>query len=400
MRRPLGVAFATVLVTSPLATRSGAIDIHPQDEYVAACTFLGGMGGAALGVSLGGLSRPAGGSRVTPFLRYGSLGMLFGAVLGHEIGANAVEASRAAGDFPPPATREATGCLGALAGELVGFGIGVAVAAPSGPLSLDNREIWAGISLGAVVGAASGFLMRPVRLLVPPPPRSRTQARLRIEQEQIEPLLPLGEEGRNVLRGEEGPRAAAGRVEPAMPPAALERLGNELLQPEGERLAGAMPHLRNEPAPLILPNLEPPPALAAMARSAMTMGLLEGAVLGAAAGGAASGGSGRFASGLAAGGGVGALAGLSAVAALTDPWTDPKRLGQTGVREGFEEGRRTSGVLAGGMVGALIGGAAGAVIYNTTHSFDRGDVSLCALGGNLAGLLTGYLLTERGDVLK
>jgi hypothetical protein len=129
-----------------------------------------------------------------------------------------------------------------------------------------------------------------------------------------------------------------------------------------------------------------------MAHSTLTIGLIEGAVLGAAIAGALNGNAGGFYARLAGGGAVGALGGMSASAALSDPWLDTKRLGQTGVGEGLEQGRRISGIMAGGILGTLIGGAAGAVLHNAERNFGRGDVSLCALGGNAAGLLVGYLL--------
>ncbi|MEK7477251.1 MAG: hypothetical protein AAB152_16625 [Candidatus Coatesbacteria bacterium] len=393
MRRGLGWGLAAALVGAPLAPTAVAMDIQPQDEYVAGCTFLGGMGGAALGVSLGGLSRPLTSSRVTPFLRYGSLGALFGSILGYEIGTSAVESSRAAGDVPPPAMRETTACLGALAGELVGLGLGALVSRPAGHVNRDTREVWAGISLGAVVGAAGGFLMQPVRLLVPPAPRSARDVRVRREQERIEPILPVAGESKDLLAHENDPRLPPEAVAPGLTPAGVERLSNQLLQPESERLTGAIPRLRNDPVAPILPDLQPPAVLVTMARSTLVIGLLEGAAIGMAAAGSLNGESRGFLGRLAGGGAVGALGGMSAAAALSRPWLDPKRIGQTGVEEGLADGKRTSGVMAGGILGTLLGGAIGAVLHNTTTGIDRADISLCALGGNAAGLLVGTLLT-------
>jgi len=395
-----GLAVTVALLAAPFAPAVEAMEIHPQDEYVAGCTFLGGMGGAALGVALGGLSRPISGSPVTPFLRYGSIGAVFGSVLGYEIGTSAVEVSRAAGNVPPPATRETTACLGALAGELAGLGIGALVSRPAGQVSRNTREVWAGISLGALVGAAGGFLMRPVRLLVPPPPRSARDIANQLERERIEPLLPAGEDSQALLRSEYEGRLPPARITPDLPPAAVERLASQLRQPESELLTGAIPRLHNEPTPIILPDLEPRPALVAMSQSTFVIAMLEGAAIGMAAAGSLNGDSHGYLSRLAGGAAVGTLGGMSAAAALSRPWLDPKRAGQTGVEEGLAVGRRTSGIMAGGILGTIVGGAVGAALHNTTHGFERENIALCALGGNAAGLLIVSLLTSSGDVIK
>ena len=386
-RRELAAALTVVL-----ASRAAGLELQPLDEYGAGWTFLGAMGGAAFGTVLGGLTRSDGASRVKPFLRWGAVGSLFGGVLGREVAADAVGRARADETVEPRPTRETNALLGTLAGELAGFGIG---ALQTRRVTRDSREVWAGVSLGALLGAAGGLLLPAPKFLAPPSTRSAARREQDEEQRRVIAAQGPSPDAAGYASRAESDRLRTLPYAPAGSPGASASLRDALMLPEDERMVreGSLPLLRHEPAPMILPDLPPDGRLVALGRSVLTLGLLEGAVLGAAAGGAVTGEAGGYYARLATGAGVGALAGWSATAALAQPWTDRSQ-GWTDAGEGFEQGRRTGTVLIGGMIGTLLGAGAGASIHNgSPASFTRTDIALSALAGNLTGLLAGYLFT-------
>lgn len=384
--RRAGAALLLALASVSAPPRpAAAMEIHPQDAYIGGTTVLGALGGATLGVALGGLARSDGGSRVTPFVRWGGVGAGLGALLGWEVGRATVDRNRdPRPDVPTEPTREVTACVGALTGELVGLGIASLI---SRPVNRDNRNVWAGISIGALVGAAGGFLVTPLRGLAPPRSGSRAQRARAIEQRTIEPLLP-------VAPGAPTERMAVDPLEPALTARQTRDLATALLEPESERLSDVPPPIMHERPGLILPHLPPPPELVTIARSVTVLSLLEGAALGAAVGGAMSPDEDGADTRLGLGAGLGALAGWSLASAMSRPWLAGSD-GGWGTDEGLEDGRRASATFAGGLLGALAGGAAGLVVRSVSPSTGRDAVAFASLGGNAAGMLLGWLISGR-----
>jgi len=389
--RPSPLHRAAVMTLGLALLQSARADVTPQDTYVGTATVLGVVGGTALGLSLGGLSRPESGSRVTPFLRWGSVGAVFGGVLGHAIGASAVEATPEEPGLTSRPTREATACAGTLIGELVGFGIGAVLGRP---VARNSREVWAAIPLGGVVGAAAGWLMKPPAFLAAPPRQARRDMALAGEMNRMEPLVAVGPQAAAVLAEAEEGRVRPDPARPAGDQPRLDALRNSLLRPEAERLLPGSPdRLRIAPTPDILPSLEPPATLVTLARSLLSLALLEGAALGAAGGASLSGGDTGFYERLGIGGLIGALAGWSASASLTSAWTEPSVNARVDFSDAIDQAHHGSGVLVGGLVGTVVGAAAGAVLHNLTAGVDRTDIARSALVGNAAGLLAGFIFS-------
>ncbi len=362
-----------------------AREIHPQDAYVGATTTLGLLGGGALGAALGGLSRAEGGGRVAPFLRWGGVGAGIGGLLGYEVGrATVARNGEMHVDSPTEPSREMTACVGTLLGELAGLGIGALI---SRPFIRENRDIWAGITVGALVGAAGGFLIPPLRAFAPPRPVSRAQRERGIERARIEPLLPT----EPMVHGR---RMTEEPIERALTARQTRALTTALLDAENEQRAAVAPPVMHERPALLLPHLPPPPELATIARSLTALSLLEGAALGAAVGGGLSADAAGAGTRLGLGAGLGALAGWSVASAMSRPWLAGSD-GGWGTDEGMEDARRLGGVCAGGLLGALAGGAAGLAARSVEPGTGRDTIALASLAGNAAGLLAGWLITGR-----
>lgn len=390
---PVGRAIRNLIAALALSVLAApaVADIEPQDTWTGAATFLGAAGGAALGFSLGGLSRPLDASRVTPFLRWGGVGTAFGAVLGHAIGRASVEETPPEPGLRPPPTREAAACVGILAGELAGFGVGALV---NRPVDRNSRPVWAAIPLGAVVGGVAAWLMPPPAFLAAPGRRSLRGAALDREMNRMEPLIAVGPAAQKALSGAEQDRMRPEPARPASDQPRLDALRFALLKPETERqIALSQPALTIAPVPDILAPLPPPALLVSLARSMLSLSLLEGAALGGAGGGAIGGAPSGFYERIGLGTMLGALAGWSASASLTGSWTEPAVDAKVDFHDAIDQAHRTSGVLIGGLVGTVLGAAAGGVIHNLSPDTSRSGIADAALIGNVVGLFTGFLFS-------
>ncbi len=379
--RALPMAAAFMIVIGP-ATAS---DVRPQQTYVFATTFAGAAGGALLGASLGGLSRNRQNSRVKPFLRWGAAGAALGIVLGRTIGLDLVDRSREIGDTAHPSSSRETGALlGTILGEAVGFGI---VSALHQPVTRDSREIWAGIALGACIGAAAGYLLPPMSFLAPPPAKSRRELESEKEMHTMEPPAGLTSAGADFIQ-----RTRPAKTSPR-PRMATRAPLDTFLGPEQEHVLKPEPFHPSKERPLV-PAITGPTSIRSLSRSVTNLGLLEGALLGGAIGASVGGNSADLGERIVISSTLGLLAGWSATSAITRPWRAAENGDFLDMSDALGQGRRLSGLLAGGLIGTLVGGAVGAILINSVDSFDQVDVGRSMLAGNVAGLIVGRILTS------
>ena len=364
-------------------------EVHPQTSYLALTTIMGAAGGGALGASLGGLSRNTTESDIRPFLRWGSAGGVLGGILGRAVGMDLISRSRGHGTAPTTSSREIGACLGALIGEAAGLGLSSAL---HQPVSRDSREVWAGIALGAVVGAAAGYLLPPMSFLAPPPEASDQQRAENRQRRRIDPRVP----------GDEGGRFAPLPDSGAMPdrdPGQTARLAGSLLALEQHQLLEPRRITPRDSAPLLTSDLTPE-RVSSLAASVMNLCLLEGALLGGALGAVVGGRDADLSERIALGGSIGLVAGWSTASAMTRPWKEGERLERgrparfADLSESLREGREFSGVLLGGLLGTVAGGAVGAVLANSLDDYGDREIAGAALGGNVLGLFLGRVLTR------
>jgi len=393
--KPLLLAAAVAFCAAPAA----GTEVEPTDVYVAATTILGAAGGALAGGALGGISRTDADSNVRPYLRWGAMGATFGALIGYDVGRDLTSKPRDREDLPPPPTREMGACLGAILGEGLGFGAAAAImSANHTSLKRNSREMWTGVSVGALLGAAGGFLMKPVHIIPPPSNLSRERLARAKAERSIEPLVPVKPEARDFMNAAEPAREKQPEPSAALTKSQLHDLEVALLEPEQEaQLKKPEPLGPLGKQQLLLSSLPSSHEAAVQSRSVLLLGQVAGLVLGGAAGGSVSGDPGGFYERVALGGGVGVLAGWSASSALGRSWRSPEPGSFSDAGEIMAQGNRVSGTLAGGLIGAALGGILGSILQGTTTGFDRTAVSRSILVGDLLGLFAGSLLMPSGD---
>jgi hypothetical protein len=393
--KPILLAAAVAFVAAPVA----GMEVEPADVYVATTTVLGAAGGALVGAALGGISRTGSASSVRPYLRWGALGATFGTVLGYDLGRNLASQPRERDDLPPPPTREAGACVGAILGEGLGFAAAAAImSASNSSMTRNSKEMWTGVSVGALSGAATGFLMKPVHLLPPPASRSRGRlAKIRASR-TLEPLVPITPEARELMRDAEPVREKTPEPSPPQTRSQLQDLEVALLEPEQETgLKTPEPLGPLGGREILLAPPLPSREAAVQSRSVLLLGQVAGLVLGAAAGGSVGGNTGGFYERVALGGSIGVLAGWSATSALGRSWKSPEPGTFNDASDITAQGTRASGTLAGGLIGAALGGVIGAVLQGSNDKFDRTAIAQAILVGDLLGLFAGSILVPAGD---
>jgi hypothetical protein len=369
--RPAAARFIPAAAFLLVSMRVNAVEVAPRDAYILTHTILGAAGGAALGAAAGGLSRPDNGNLVTPFLRWGAWGMAFGAVAGTEVGLTTVGQPSDVPGLAPPPSREAGACLGALVGELAGLGAGSLAAHGA---SRKSDSVWAGVALGALLGAGVGYLVPPRAFIPIPPPVSESGRSLIREQGELVPLVPVPAHAARAMA-----EAESGAI-----------TGEQIRPTGGTRAAGDLDaSVSTPPASRTYPGIVPvePPA-----RPMQVMAMLEGIMLGGSLAASMPGDNTKFWSRASIGGGIGMLAGLSAGSALVRSWN--RENGYIDSGESMRQGTSTTGTIAGGLLGTILGAATGAALRNSVDGFGNEDAARCAVAGNLTGLFVGYLLSS------
>jgi len=373
------------------AARAGAErELEPRTEFVTTYAVLGAAATGVLGASLGALSRPAGDAGQAPLKLWGGVGAGMGLVLGWGAGRDAALRPRLGPEGALPHTGGPATVLGMLAGELAGL---AGAAATSRPLDWDAPRLYAGLALGAAVGAVAGALLPPLAVLGPPAAESDERRRETREEAFLPP--PAAGGGREFLAAHD---RAPGPAEPVFPAPAsrLRALGYALMTPEDLALMPSSPARLLAPSrPDVAAPLAVPEALAGLVRSTTALGLAAGAAVGAAAGGAIASAPGDARRNAAGGAALGALTGWLATAAFAEAWSAPVEGGYPDLADRLAEGRRASAVLAGGLLGGLSGGAAGLAAANYAGGIGAQQVAQSALAGALLGLATGAVLSER-----
>ena len=267
-----------------------ANEFQPSDYYTAAFTFLGSAGGAVLGTSIAGLSRPTGSSTVRPFMQWGAVGALVGGTLGRDIAQFSLETDTDLPGPKPVSTREANACLGALGGQLAGYAV---IAIIDQRISRNDRTIWASVALGTLLGSAIGYFLPPIQLITIPPEQSRKDRTHEDRITRLEPLIPLGNEAKGVMTGAESiPVESLPPARPFLPASKLTKLDHMLMTPENNRLMDSYQPVFPRESPASVKPLVSPMAKTGESNSAPAAQLtaLAGFCIGA-SGGASMGGS-------------------------------------------------------------------------------------------------------------
>ena len=385
MKRIPAVLLAGLLLAGRPVT---AAEFQPSDYYTTAFTFLGSVGGAVLGASIAGLSRPTGSSAVRPFMQWGAAGSVAGALLGRDLAQFSLEQDT---DMPGPkrvSTPEANACLGALGGQLAGY---VIVAVANDPIHRDDRTVWAGIALGTLVGSAVGYFLPPIPLITLPPEQSRRERALEINSSRMEPLIPAGGEAPGIISGAEAvPAESLPPTRPFLPESKLVKLDSLLQAPENDRdMAHYRPVFPNgspaEAHPLVSPRAKadhldtaPPIQLAALA------GFCLGSAGGASLGGSRSVMFTRL--------GVGGAAGLVGGWAYARSALSPDR--NLSNEEMDDMGHFLSMASAWTIAGTMVGIGSGAVFRNNFAEFRMTDSAHVTMGFAWLGLVGGALTSS------
>lgn len=363
-------------------------EFQPADYYSAAFTVLGSVGGAALGASIAGLSRPTGSSSVRPFMQWGSVGAVTGAMLGRDLAHFSLDSESDIPGPKPVSTREANACLGALGGQLAGYAM---VAVINDPIHRNDRTVWAGVALGTLAGAAIGYFLPPIPLLTLPPEQSRKERIHEINTTQLEPLIPVGKDAAVYLSASESvPATNLSPTRPFLPASKLTKLDTILMTPENDRMIDSY-----SPVFPIEPPTKTKPVLASLNSTqnvdtapAMQLTALAGFCLGSAFGASMGGSRNVMMTRM----GVVGAAGMVGGWAYARSELSPSR-GMTD--EELEEiGIFLSNTSAWTIAGTMIGIGSGAVFRNNFKDFGISDAAHVTLGFAWLGMVGGAFSTS------
>lgn len=383
MKRLLPALAVSLAVAGP----AGTAEFTPRDYYTAILTGLGAGGGAVLGLALDGMGRNPD-SEKSFTAQWTGVGAVFGAVLGREAALSSLEAPSDSVGKRPVSTREANSCLGALAGQLAGYGIAYAV---KGPLHPDDKEMWAGIALGTLLGSVVAWALPPIPFLRLPPDRSRREESVLRDATRLETGSAISPGAEDMVRRNEAiPPPLSPPLRP-VPESRTARLNMLLLTPEHDRMLGPSPLIEPAPAPGPAEALPADPReIPRPATPVVQLGIIAGGLLGGASGASLGGPKDEIHLRAAIGGGVGALGGWILSASHT------RQDDERGEADTWMRGRTASISSACGIAGGILGIATGAVLRNNLPEARYSDrnVAWTAAGGTATGILAGYLFSK------
>ena len=362
-----------------------AAEFEPSDYYTAAYTILGSAGGAVLGASLAGLSRPTSSSTVRPFMQWGAVGAVAGGALGRDLAQFSLSQKSDIPGPKPVSTREANACLGALGGQLAGYAI---VAAVNNPISVNDRTVWAGIALGTLLGSAIGYILPPFRFFSLPPEQSKKARLFEARSTRVEPLIPASPEAsRFVSAAEAVPRAGLPATRPFLPASKLVKLDSMITSPENDRILKSYRPVFPEVDPSKTPpsNGQVGESGIAPASPAVQLASLAGFCLGASAGASLGGSRDKMQARIGVGGAAGLLGGwMLARSALS-----PAKI--MSVEETEQTGRLLSMTSAWTIAGTMMGIGSGAIFRNSFEKFRIVDAARVTLGFAWSGMVGGAI---------
>lgn len=364
-----------------------AAEFQPSDYYTSAFSILGSIGGAAFGASIAGMSRPTASSSVRSFMQWGSAGGLAGGLLGRDIAKYSLEKESDVAGPRKISTPEANACLGALGGQLLGYGI---VAVANDPIHRNDRSVWAGIALGTLVGSAIGYVMPPIPLITIPPDQSRKERAHEARTSQMEPLIPVPPAAAGYLsQAESVPAEQLPPARPFLPASKLTRLDTMLMSPENDRMIASYKPVFPGEAPL---TVKPLVSLGAESSGydtapAIQLAALAGFCLGSSYGASMGGSRQNMMTRLGVGGITGLVGGWAVARAHLS------RAGAMSNEDLETAGNFLSMASAWTIAGTMAGIGSGALFRNNYPEFTIADSARVTLGFAWLGMVGGAVST-------